>query len=1257
MIFIESQSKLERYLNEIGDLKYYALDTETTGLCPFRNRLQLVQIGTLEQQYIIDARKVNIQPLKPILENNKVQKYGANLAFDYKFFKRQGIIIENLRDIMIAEQVLKVGKLRLKVPGNYTMEGIARRRLGIELNKTIRQSFIYHKGSFSSEQLEYAADDVVIPLKIYKQQHADLISESLMPTARLEFEVIPVIGDIEYNGMYLNKEKWAVLIEENIKKYREYRQKVKDLFIPVWDLNLLGDLNMKLNNKEHVLYGLHALGFTGLENTKEESLTMNCPEEVYEPIISFREYDTDLTRYGQNWLDAINPVTGRIHTSLFQIGTECVNYESIIPTSKGLLNINELMENDNTWNDLNITVASKNGRDLTSHSYYGNIRKVTKIKTVGGHEITATPEHPVWALKWEKSYYPHPYDFDKANWYPIAELNTDSYIAISLGNNVWGNYGLDVRMAELLGMWFADGSIHDSNGSWKMRINNDDKAVQDRVKYLVNKLFGIEAKQTTPHTRTGKTSIEFGNIKLKWIQEEFNLLKGTSFKRIPKQIKKGNKQVVEAFIKGAQLDSYTRRDNKVHSVKTKLEAQWFHAAYLNLGHEAFLSQFYDKIQKNYYHKIEIKPNRKTGIVFRKIKTINEHPIKQYVFDLTVPKSHSFIANGIVSHNTGRPSSTKPNLLNVKRDKKYRNCFEAEKDGKIVTVDFEGQELRIMTELTREPKWIDYFNQGLNVHKIVGSAMFGVEAGKSDELIEIDGHKIKQRELYDITKNLNFGCLPDETKILTKDGWKHHWEVKPGIDKTLSYKDDKLKWSTIKEVCVYKDAPLQQIKKSKKAFDVLATPNHRWMKRRRTGRGKTRRYVYECNDHLTSECKLIISRESEGGNLNLTWEEGYIIGYLFTDGFITRDKFVNAPSQARGKKVKFEGIIHQKKPHERLYNVIKPYIVSSYKQKNGTMSYWLNPDYLRDLFKKANLHDELNEEFVLSLNKLARNGFCHGGLEAEGHKRGDSYAFTQNKGTTLDSFKLAFFLEGFYVTEHDNPHPDPKHNGKSKRLHLTRNEIGLQHTKPELIPGKHKVWCPVTENGTWVANYKGQYFLTGNTAYGAGPMKLMSLFLKVGVNCTMERAREIINNYKKEYPRLNKVLDNIAVATAEEGFSTSLGGRKRYFDLPEIDQVGYKKHKEIRAAIMREGRNHAVQGSGADMLKRSLVTLRNRIRKEQRENDLKIILCPYDETVGESYKDHEYHKQMIEECMLLGQEYYQEYVPAAVEGNLEPYWTK
>jgi DNA polymerase I-like protein with 3'-5' exonuclease and polymerase domains len=67
--------------------------------------------------------------------------------------------------------------------------------------------------------------------------------------------------------------------------------------------------------------------------------------------------------------------------------------------------------------------------------------------------------------------------------------------------------------------------------------------------------------------------------------------------------------------------------------------------------------------------------------------------------------------------TGRPSSTDPNLLNLPRDKRFRAAFESRPGYDMVTKDCSGQELRILCDYSHEPSWIDAFTTGKDVHSI------------------------------------------------------------------------------------------------------------------------------------------------------------------------------------------------------------------------------------------------------------------------------------------------------------------------------------------------------------------------------------------------------------------------------------------------------------------------------------------------------------------------------------------------------------
>jgi DNA polymerase I-like protein with 3'-5' exonuclease and polymerase domains len=67
--------------------------------------------------------------------------------------------------------------------------------------------------------------------------------------------------------------------------------------------------------------------------------------------------------------------------------------------------------------------------------------------------------------------------------------------------------------------------------------------------------------------------------------------------------------------------------------------------------------------------------------------------------------------------TGRPSSTNPNLLNLPRERRFREAFEARPGYDMVAKDCSGQELRILCDYSHEPSWVDAFTTDKDVHSI------------------------------------------------------------------------------------------------------------------------------------------------------------------------------------------------------------------------------------------------------------------------------------------------------------------------------------------------------------------------------------------------------------------------------------------------------------------------------------------------------------------------------------------------------------
>lgn len=95
-------------------------------------------------------------------------------------------------------------------------------------------------------------------------------------------------------------------------------------------------------------------------------------------------------------------------------------------------------------------------------------------------------------------------------------------------------------------------------------------------------------------------------------------------------------------------------------------------------------------------------------------------------------------------NTGRVSSSEPNLQNIPKEDRFRNSFIPRKGYKWVSCDYQAQELRLMAEGSGEEGFIDILNKGEDLHCYVGTMMFRKPITKED------------KEARNKAKTINFG---------------------------------------------------------------------------------------------------------------------------------------------------------------------------------------------------------------------------------------------------------------------------------------------------------------------------------------------------------------------------------------------------------------------------------------------------------------------------------------------------------------------
>jgi len=325
-----------------------AVDTETTGLDPYTNDLLLLQIATHEHGYIFDmaggsngGKKLDVHPLKRVLEHPDILKLLQNAKFDYKMLMQQtGIALNNIYDTMLAERVLTSGISR-----EVSLKNIANKYLGRPIDKTEQKSFIgMTPGSpYSQSQLEYAIRDVHVLFPLWEAQKPQLKKHKLERTVQLEFECVPAVGDMELAGVKIDETKWRHIIEA-VKVLRdEAAGELHALLAPATlQATMLGVSSINLNSGQQLIEVFGRLG-VALPDTSEGTLT-KFDHPAVKKLLEYRTHEKTLSAFGENMLLLIHKKTGRIHPNFNQHGADTGRFSASEPNVQQIPATSEFRE-------------------------------------------------------------------------------------------------------------------------------------------------------------------------------------------------------------------------------------------------------------------------------------------------------------------------------------------------------------------------------------------------------------------------------------------------------------------------------------------------------------------------------------------------------------------------------------------------------------------------------------------------------------------------------------------------------------------------------------------------------------------------------------------------------------------------------------------------------------------------------------------------------------------------------------------------
>jgi DNA polymerase-1 len=363
---VTTMADLEKWIGASHEAGIIAVDTETDRLSAVASKLVGISLATRpgqacyipldhgtagdllgggerpEQIALDDA----IQALKPLLEDPSVLKVGQNIKYDLAVLSRYGINVAPYDDTMLLSYVMESGL------HGHGMDELSELHLG-HTPMSFKEVCGTGKNQISFAEVdiakatEYAAEDADVTLRLWeilKPSVAGKGKATLYET--IERPMPKVLADMERAGIKVDKAQLARLSSDFAQKMAEHEDRAHEIADSKFNLGSpkqLGEIlfdEMGLPGGKKTKTGAWKTDVSVLEGLANEG------HELPQVILSWRSAAKLKSTYSDALGEAINPDTGRVHTSF-----------SLASTSTGRLASSEP-------NLMNIPIRTEEGRKI-----------------------------------------------------------------------------------------------------------------------------------------------------------------------------------------------------------------------------------------------------------------------------------------------------------------------------------------------------------------------------------------------------------------------------------------------------------------------------------------------------------------------------------------------------------------------------------------------------------------------------------------------------------------------------------------------------------------------------------------------------------------------------------------------------------------------------------------------------------------------------------------------------------------------------
>ena len=324
-----TEAAFNKWIKKLKKNKIFALDLETTSIRPVQARAVGVSFScnTGEACYIPLAHSYLGVPdqlgvdwvfdkLKPILEDPEIKKVGQNIKYDFIVLKNEGVQLQGIAfDTMLASYLLNPSSRA------HNMDALALEYLG---HTTIKYKDVVGTASkeigFDQVQIdratEYAAEDADITWRLYEKLSGLLKGDDLKIFEKLELPLLEVLGDMELQGMALDKPHLQKLSQRIHLLLTEQEKEIYELAGEQFNINSPKQLSVILFEKlELPVIKKTKTGYSTDVSVLEE---LSAEHELPEVILLYRQLAKLKSTYVDALQEEIFGKTVRVHTSFNQ---------------------------------------------------------------------------------------------------------------------------------------------------------------------------------------------------------------------------------------------------------------------------------------------------------------------------------------------------------------------------------------------------------------------------------------------------------------------------------------------------------------------------------------------------------------------------------------------------------------------------------------------------------------------------------------------------------------------------------------------------------------------------------------------------------------------------------------------------------------------------------------------------------------------------------------------------------------------------